>query len=1029
MPNRLVRERVESAWALQPSPEPAECWTWPELWAQARRHRDRGVTLLSPAALRAVVVEAIDRAGREGGLATLGDLAGTAGFRRALAGRFRAWAALGRKPDGPIPAGVTADEWGVYRIYRGLLKRLDGDDEAGFALQAAGWLKAEAPRWLGPEAAVTIVDPTPSGLAVRHAIEALAAGAGSVQILLGFEPEDDRREVFADVVGLQHWLEEHGFRTVVDDPDGLPIRPSGLTALSRSLFCPPGAAPADATEGLTISGAPRGEGVALIAARTVLDRLQAGADPDDVVVVLPRWDEQAEAIVATLNDWGVPADGGPAAPPAADPAVAALLAAIELPALGWESRALRHLLRNGRLRPDWVASREPMALAQAAAEIRETRVYRGLPAIRRALVERGRTEDESGEPLDHRRLRRAERARRALAIVDELVRLLDGLSAAVPWPVQVEKLRAVATGLGLAHGEAPGLESLWGALEDHGAVLDGLGEAGAAVYWADCAREVRGIARELVPESEPPAPGSVRVLTAVELMDASAPHIVVAGLEEGAFPSRDAVLLAPAAEADDDSGIEPDRAALAREMRRFLAVVAAAQESLTFIVPTTDEKGQEVLSAGFLDDVRQVFTTAAWDGCRTEIRRFDPILPASLAIAPAEARVRAVGLACLEGQVDGLRTLAGHDAHRPALDGAGLALGLSYQRHRRAEYGPYDGLLNNPAIVTRLAESFGPGRPVFSASQLETLAECPYKFFLRHVLRLKPPEDHEEFDEDHILRGHTAHAALEQLHIRLRDVPEDGVPLADRVRDGIGPAILAELEHQPPPTSDVDAGLRRINAERMLRTGARYADQFASYLTPKRGKTALDVVCHDFEVKFGQEDGPFEGLQLGGPEVGVRLQGMIDRIDLVHHDGKTYFRVIDYKTGHGFSEKDLNAGLALQLPLYALAVRNLILRDQPAELLDGAYWELGDGGFKAVLKMYEPKGGGLQARGDWDELIARVEAFVAALVDRLRRGHFPVAPRHQECTRSCEFQHVCRITPIRQVGKTWAEAPRMEPSR
>lgn len=1030
MPNRLVREQVEANWALRPPREPAWVGTWDEFWAEARRHHARGVTLLPPAGQRAVLVEAIERARRDGRMRALGDLAGTAGFRRTLGRRFQAWAALGRRPDGAIPTGVSADEWAVYAIYRALLKRLDADDDAGFALQAAGWLKTDLPRWLGPSADVTVVDPPPCRLAVRRALEALHESAGTLRILLTAETDLDRREVYADVDGLREWFHELGIRSVVDPLDDLPPRPVGLEALGRRLFRLDAASPEPDARGLSVAGAPQGEGVALLVARTVLDRLEAGADPDTILVVVPQWTEQADTLVATLHAWGIAAAGGPVEPPASDPAVAALLAAIDLPAQGWESRALRHLLRNGRLQPDWPEAQAPQALARAAATIRETRVFRGLSAIEQALRQQAQPGTSSDpERSDWRARRRQQRAEQALAIVRHLSDALTNLGTAVPWAVQVAKLRALADGLGLGQGDAAALEHLWAALEDHGAVLDGLGESDAAVYWSDFRREVLGIARELAPEPLPPPPGTVRVVTAGEAAGVSAAHLVLAGLEEGTFPSRDAVVLDPAAEADDESGIDPQQAAFARELRRFLAVVLAAGESLTLVVPTTDEKGQELLPAGFVDDVRLRFTPEAWDACRTEVRRFDPILPAPLAIAPAEARVRAVGLACLDGDLTSLNDLARQPAQRPVLDGVAAALRLSQRRHRRKPYGAHEGLLTDPAIVADLASSFGPGRTVFSASQLETLAECPYKFFLRHVIRLAVPEEREEFDEDWLLRGHTTHQALEELHKLIRDVPEPDASIVERVRDNIEPALQARIATMPAPTSDVDAGLRRIDADRLLRTGQRYVQQFAQYLEPRRGQDRLDVECFDFEVEFGKEKARYEGLQLGGPEVGVGLQGMIDRIDVVRHQGQTYFRVIDYKTGDGASAADVESGLALQLPLYALAVRDVILRGQPAELLDAAYWELRGKGFKSVLTMYEPKGGSLVPRGNWPALIERVEAFVGALVDRLRRGQFPVAPRREDCTRSCEFQHVCRIQPIRHVGKLWPEAPRMEPSR
>ena len=63
---------------------------------------------------------------------------------------------------------------------------------------------------------------------------------------------------------------------------------------------------------------------------------------------------------------------------------------------------------------------------------------------------------------------------------------------------------------------------------------------------------------------------------------------------------------------------------------------------------------------------------------------------------------------------------------------------------------------------------------------------------------------------------------------------------------------------------------------------------------------------------------------------GVRIAGRIDRIDTGRVAGETVFNVLDYKTGGStrFSVEAVQRGLALQLPLYALAVVEVVLADR-----------------------------------------------------------------------------------------------------
>ena len=44
---------------------------------------------------------------------------------------------------------------------------------------------------------------------------------------------------------------------------------------------------------------------------------------------------------------------------------------------------------------------------------------------------------------------------------------------------------------------------------------------------------------------------------------------------------------------------------------------------------------------------------------------------------------------------------------------------------------------------------------------------------------------------------------------------------------------------------------------------------------------------------------------------------------------------------------------------------------------------------------------------------------MVTLVGTIRQGAFPLAPRSEQCTQTCPFGPVCRITQARAVGKVW----------
>ena len=1053
----MARARVEESIARRwPSAclEAPTVWTPEALWAEVRLLSPDGLRLLPRAALRAVLVESVRSCRRAGELRAPANLIDTAGYRRTLAERIASWTRAGVGPE-HVSSNDGSDAVAVYARYRAALDAVGGEDREGFARWAVGALPTVIERLLGPKRTVVLIDPCSGGLALLGTLPAFHESSKAMLVVLPGEslrlgeeskPHDPGRlAAFAEFEPLRTQLREWGFAE--STPEFAATKPPGLAAIRRAAFRSEQIeAPEADAEGLLLLGAPRGEGVALVVARAIRERLEAGDSPEDILVAVPRWDQQADAIRETLRSWGLPASGGPGRPLSGEPAVTALRAAMALSGDGWESEGLGLLLRNGRFRPDWPEAPDLHSRAAAAAAIRDSRGFRGLEPIRRALR---RDTAAAVVPADSRRSRRSGRARSALDLLDRLADLIEPLSSRpVPWFERVNQARALAASLCLELPEdgPPALDRLFAAAEDAGDLLT-VGGSARPWTWPAFARELSAIALELPDDPEPIAPGSIRMATIADALAASARVVVIAGLEEGTFPDRDAVaaLLTPTVSEElpgdespslpglgadnepDPAGTSAERlpAPLAREMRRFLAAVGLAEELLILVYPTTNEKGQALDPSGFLDDVKAVFEPEALAGRRLEIRRLDPILPADLAGSPAERRTRAVALACLRREPNELAALARLPEHVEALGGVAAAIRLSAERSRGTDVGPFDGMIGRPAAARKLAADFGPGRATFSASQLDTLALCPYKYFLKYILRLDASDDRDELDEDALTRGRLIHEALERLHVAIyASEPEAAGSLPDRVRAAIEPTLGQVLEARDEAGSDVEAGLRRIEEERLRRTARRYARQFDEYHQKLPGVTPVR-----FEDKFGQGDQP--PLQIGDDASGIALQGIIDRIDLYERDGQLYFRIIDYKTGSPPSSDDVAAGVALQLPLYALAVQRVLFGATvggPPEPLDLGYWGLKEGsGFRPALRPQKLDRKGMLAPGlDWPETSDRLETYVIDLVDRVRRAELPVMPRKDDCTRSCEYRTVCRIGQVRLAGKSWPAEPKLE---
>ena len=806
---------------------------------------------------------------------------------------------------------------------------------------------------------------------------------------LPFDPDPSLAELFAAVEPTRRRFLDQGYAEEAVGSGGLDLRDHGFGAIERELFRSDAhLRPRLKLGDFKILGGPRGEGGGLLIAREVRDELIRGRHPDEILILVPRMDEDAELVRGVLRSWGLPVAGGPGRRLAMVPAVSALRLAMKLPAENWDVGTLVRLLRNGQARWGTDPAFDPF---EAAAAIRATRVFRDRENIRRALERSLR--DEMRKDV------RSERAGRAA--LDHLSGLLDPVARPGRWRTQVDRLGKLADGLGLDPDE---LDPLRDALEDQSWVFDQLGPAVAETSWTwpEFVDEVEAIISDALAPVPTPSPGAIRIEAVGDSEGARAEVVILANLAEKTFPTPDSVDLGSAG---------APSLAFSREMLRFARAVGSADSRLILAYPTSDLDGSPLLPAGFLDDLLRRLDPETREACVEEHARFDPVLAdhPDLAGSRADARVLAVAMACRDGSDGRLRVLAGSHGHTEPLAAAAETFRIARHRRESRLFGPYDGRLLDPAAIGKVREAFGPDH-VFSASQLESFALCPFQFFQRYALGLKPADDLDELEEDYAGRGQDVHRFLEEIHQQM--ATEGSANLILRLPVLVETSMRIELERFGEGEADVAEVLREIEARRNEKALARYVHQFQAY-----GKgVGKDAVPHRFEVQFGQPEKPdsLPVLTIGEAAGSVRLQGIIDRIDLIHADGRVGFRVIDYKTGSHPSKGDVQSGLASQLPLYAMAVERLLGADGDRHFDGAGYWSLPKDGYKGIKF------------DDWSAYRDRLESFILALVDKLREGTFPVFSQKKDCPKFCDFPSVCRCKEVRAAEKAWDDRPSLE---
>lgn len=991
-------------------PEQAKVWCWEDAWEAVAREQDEVPARLSPSARRVVLAEAIGEARRDGRLDRLAGLVDYPGYRRQLTGRMASWTIEERPINGALPGGseASAEEWAVFQSYRQILHRLDAEDPAGWAVWASRMLAKRSPPELRKPGNVVVVEPIGVARAGWRLLDHCHQRARSMTITLPFVGDSGLAELHAATDETRRQFLGWGFIEEAERTDEFAFRPRGLVAIERELFRSDGRGQdsirLDRDDGLTILGGPEGEGISLLVARQVRAHLDRGAHPDEILILVPRIDDAAGRIRETLRSWALPVDEPPSVLLSTIPEVSALRLALRLEAEDWDVATLVQLLRNQQVRLPGLDDGPGLPRHEAALAIRATRVFRGRTSLEQALAR---------DAEDPSRAGMATIALRAVRQIGQAVRSTPGPAR---WSTQVARARRTAEALAI---NRPGLEPLWDALDDQTWILERLGPAVSeeAWEWGDFVERVSGLALETETPGSEAQPGTIRLVAISDSYGARARFVILANLGERSFPEPSAI------DVDQDLASTPADATpdlrYSREMLRFVRAASTAEEHLTLCYPTSDAKGEPLLPAGFLDDlIRRLEPTSATTIVEKHAR-LDPVLKhhADLAGSPVDARVRALALALApEGEGDEpLRELASNAGHRDALLVAADALEAAHRRRVEKSFGPYDGRIEDPRVIAEIGRRFGPDHS-FSASQLESFATCPFQFYQRYVLGLKMIDERLELDDDYAAHGTNVHDVLEQLHQQIA-AEEDGSVL-DRLNVLIRSHVRVELGPADPNPAPIPEVLREIAQRRTERALVHYLDQFHAYT---KNEPSVPTP-HRFEVSFGESSrngapkpGSLPHLVLGEGDGVVKLQGKIDRIDLVRDEqGRVGFRVIDYKTGSKPSGRDVKTGLASQLPLYALAVEQLIFPDGDRSLGGIGYWSLGGDGYKPIRIK------------EWPAYRELLMDFIVDLVGRLREGHFPIASQKDDCRKHCDYHAACRVTEVRGVGKVWADRPSLE---
>ncbi|MCA8926402.1 MAG: PD-(D/E)XK nuclease family protein [Planctomycetes bacterium] len=292
---------------------------------------------------------------------------------------------------------------------------------------------------------------------------------------------------------------------------------------------------------------------------------------------------------------------------------------------------------------------------------------------------------------------------------------------------------------------------------------------------------------------------------------------------------------------------------------------------------------------------------------------------------------------------------------------------------------------------------------VYSSSELEAFAACPFRHFVHYRLRARPADDLASSGLDARRQGTVVHEALQRVYAAGLD-PHD--------------ALREAFTHG---ARELEIGLEE---DTFFRRASEAVLHFVRDDDPAFLR-ATELEPWGFERAFGP--GTVAGpLEVDVPELEGKavLRGAIDRVDVVALEGdpsRLGAFVTDYKLGAREVDSDyLNAmhqGDRVQLPLYLLAIQRVF----GLEPLGAAFAALGARRRTGVIDPSQAaRAADLPSERftlypvALERTLERTEGHVRRTVRAVAEGWVAARPREAKECDTCSARDACRLTPGEQ---------------
>ncbi len=294
---------------------------------------------------------------------------------------------------------------------------------------------------------------------------------------------------------------------------------------------------------------------------------------------------------------------------------------------------------------------------------------------------------------------------------------------------------------------------------------------------------------------------------------------------------------------------------------------------------------------------------------------------------------------------------------------------------------------------------------VYSVSQLETYALCPFKYFVERILKVQtlkePSEEIEPLEVGNLLHKilFEFYVELKRKRLKLANCSEEIFQKSQEILFDIAEKEIAE--------SPLIKGLNFYEREKILGIkGERRQSILYKFLEYERKNNPGYEPAY-FETVFGFKDvaNSYPPLKIEN----VKLRGIIDRIE-ISMSGE-YFDVVDYKTGGRTpSGKDVEKGLSLQLPVYLAAASNFVNALPRKMFIYSLKYSSDKFGKKPVFTNEKKSDDSIASKNH--VLFNSLKSNIPKYVNGIAEGRFNLSSledRENKICYRCDLRAVCRV--------------------